>query len=100
VTLFAVVALAPAVVVALFFGLLVTRAWTVGSASALGAWWRHFAAVANGYRQEQINVLDVEMDSTATDLNRVGRVPGRRTEPGFRNSFSFRRKRACWTPFI
>jgi two-component system nitrogen regulation sensor histidine kinase NtrY len=71
VTLFAVVALAPAVVVALFFGLLVTRgvdSWFSERARSLV---ENFAAVANGYLQEQINVLDVEMDSTATDLNRV-----------------------------
>ncbi len=71
VTLFAVVALVPAVVVALFFGLLVTRgvdSWFSERARSLV---ENFAAVAEAYVREQVNVLDVEMDSTATDLNRV-----------------------------
>jgi len=71
VTLFAVVALVPAVVVALFFGLLVTRgvdSWFSERARTLVD---NFAAVAQGYVQEQVNILDVEMSSAALDLNRV-----------------------------
>ena len=71
VTLFAVVALVPAVVVALFFGLLVTRgvdSWFSERARTLV---ENFAAVAEGYVQEQVNVLDVETTFAAEDLNRV-----------------------------
>ena len=71
VTLFAVVALAPAVVVALFFGLLVTRgvdSWFNARAQTLVD---NFAGVAQGYVQEQVNTLDVEVSATAEDLNRV-----------------------------
>jgi two-component system nitrogen regulation sensor histidine kinase NtrY len=71
VTAFAVVALAPAVVVALFFGLLVTRgvdSWFNARAQTLVD---NFAGVAQGYVQEQVNTLDIETSATAEDLNRV-----------------------------
>lgn len=71
VALFASAAVIPAVVVALFFGLLVTRgvdSWFSERARTLV---ESFAEVAQGYLQDQVNVLDVEVISTADDLSRT-----------------------------
>jgi len=74
VTLFATAAVVPAVLVALVFGLLVTRGVESWFSERVEAVVENFRGVANAYIDQQISILGIEVESLAEDLNRVAPV--------------------------
>ncbi|MDP8916274.1 MAG: PAS domain-containing sensor histidine kinase [Pseudomonadota bacterium] len=71
VTLFATAAVVPAILVALVFGLLVTRGVESWFSTRVESVVENFRRVANAYIDQQEYILNVEVAALAEDLNRV-----------------------------
>ena len=78
VTMFALAAVVPAIVMALFFGALVTRGVENWFSKRVRTVVQNSATVAQSYLDEQTNNLSADLQATAADLNR--------DEPLFRSS--------------
>lgn len=74
VALFAAAAVVPAVLVALVFGLLVTRGVESWFSTRVESVVESFAGVGNAYIDQQANILNVETTYLAEDLSRVAQV--------------------------
>lgn len=74
VTLFATAAVVPAILVALVFGLLVTRGVESWFSARVESVVENFARVADAYIDQQESILDIEVAKLAEDLNRVAPV--------------------------
>ena len=74
VTMFALAALVPAIVMALFFGALVTRGVENWFSKRVRIVVENSATVAKSYRDEQVSNLTGDLEAMATDLDRAAPV--------------------------